>query len=73
MDDDPSEIVTYSLAGAAFGYSLGWSVILTLPFMVAVQNISVRLGRVRGQGLAAALKGHAPRWMLVTAAGMLVV
>ena len=42
-DDDPSGIVTYSQAGAAFGYALGWSVVLTLPFMVAVQEISARL------------------------------
>ncbi len=72
-DDDPSGIVTYSQAGAAFGYSLGWSVILTLPFMVAVQEISARLGRVTGQGLAAALKQHAPRWVLVLMVGLLVV
>ncbi|HTI84117.1 MAG TPA: divalent metal cation transporter [Acetobacteraceae bacterium] len=72
-DDDPSGIVTYSQAGAAFGYSLGWSVILTLPFMVAVQEISARLGRVTGQGLAAALKRHSPRWVLVLMVGLLVV
>src|ERR1043166_7370255 len=72
-DDDPSGIVTYSQAGAAFGYTLGWSVILTLPFMVAVQEISARLGRVTGQGLAAALKRHSPRWVLVLMVGLLVV
>src|ERR1700761_970470 len=72
-DDDPSGIVTYSQAGAAFGYSLGWSVILTLPFMVAVQEISARLGRGTGQGLAAALKRHAPRPVLVALVGLLVI
>lgn len=72
-DDDPSGIVTYSQAGAAFGYSLGWSVILTLPFMVAVQEISARLGRVTGQGLAAALKRHAPKPVLVALVGLLVI
>lgn len=72
-DDDPSGIVTYSQAGAAFGYSLGWSVVLTLPFMVAVQEISARLGRVTGRGLAAALKLHAPRPILVALVGLLVV
>ena len=72
-DDDPSGIVTYSQAGAAFGYGLGWSVLLTLPFMVAVQEISARLGRVTGSGLAAALKRHAPLPVLVVLVGLLVV
>ncbi len=72
-DDDPSGIVTYSQAGAAFGYALGWSVLLTLPFMVAVQEISARLGRVTGGGLAIALKRHAPMPLLVVLVGLLVV
>src|SRR4051794_26121438 len=72
-DDDPSGIVTYSQAGAAFGYSLGWSVVLTLPFMVAVQEISARLGRVTGAGLAAALKRHAPAPLLAALVGLLVM
>jgi len=72
-DDDPSGIVTYSQAGAAFGYGLAWSVVLTLPFMVAVQEISARLGRVTGGGLAAALKRHAPAPVLAAMVGLLVV
>jgi NRAMP (natural resistance-associated macrophage protein)-like metal ion transporter len=72
-DDDPSGIVTYSQAGAAFGYALGWSVLLTLPFMVAVQEISARLGRVTGGGLAIALKRHAPMPLLIALVGLLVV
>lgn len=35
-DDDPSGIATYSQAGAQFGYSLAWTMFLTLPFMVAI-------------------------------------
>ncbi len=72
-DDDPSGIITYSQAGAAFGYALGWSVVLTLPFMVAVREISARLGRVTGSGLAAALKRHAPAPLLAALVGLLVV
>jgi NRAMP (natural resistance-associated macrophage protein)-like metal ion transporter len=72
-DDDPSGIVTYSQAGAAFGYGLGWSVVLTLPFMVAVQEISARLGRVTGGGLALALQRHAPVPLLIALVGLLVV
>ncbi len=72
-DDDPSGIATYAQAGAAFGYGLGWTVVLTLPLMVAVQEISARIGRVTGNGLAAVLRVHAPRPVLLFLIGLLVV
>ncbi len=72
-DDDPSGIVTYAQAGAAFGYGLGWAVVLTLPFMVAVQEISARIGRVTGLGLVGALRAHAPRPVLLVLVWLLVV
>jgi Mn2+/Fe2+ NRAMP family transporter len=51
-DDDPSGIATYSQAGAQFGYSLGWTLLLTYPLMCAIQMISAQVGRVTGMGLA---------------------
>src|SRR6185437_9386086 len=50
-DDDPSGIATYSQAGAQFGYGLLWTVFLTTPFMIAIQLVSARIGRVTGKGL----------------------
>ena len=35
-DDDPSGIGTYSQAGAQFGFSIGWTMLLTYPLMVAI-------------------------------------
>lgn len=72
-DDDPSGIATYSQAGAAFGYTMGWSVVLSLPFMIAVQEISARLGRVTGTGLAATLRRHAPAPVLHGIVALLLV
>jgi NRAMP (natural resistance-associated macrophage protein)-like metal ion transporter len=72
-DDDPSGIATYSQAGAQFGYSMGWTMLLSLPFMVGVQEISARLGRVTGVGLAAALRRHTPRPVLVFIVSLLAV
>ena len=72
-DDDPSGIVTYSQVGAQFGYALGWTVLFSTPFMVAVQEISARIGRVTGRGLAAALTQHAPRGVVAGLIGLLVV
>jgi NRAMP (natural resistance-associated macrophage protein)-like metal ion transporter len=68
-DDDPSGIATYSQAGAQFGYSLGWTLLFSLPLMCAIQEISARIGRVTGRGLAGVLKQHYPApvlYLLVT-------
>jgi NRAMP (natural resistance-associated macrophage protein)-like metal ion transporter len=52
-DDDPSGIGTYSQAGAQLGLGIGWTMLLTYPLMVAIQEISGRLGRITGNGIAA--------------------
>jgi NRAMP (natural resistance-associated macrophage protein)-like metal ion transporter len=51
-DDDPSGIGTYSQAGAQLGFSICWTMLLSFPLMVAIQEISGRLGRVTGHGIA---------------------
>src|SRR5438270_5279671 len=71
-DDDPSGIATYSQAGAQFGYGLLWTVFLTTPFMIAIQLISARIGRVTGKGLAANVMEVAPRWLVLTLILLLV-
>jgi NRAMP (natural resistance-associated macrophage protein)-like metal ion transporter len=60
-DDDPSGIATYSQAGAQFGFSLGWVMLFSWPLMCAIQEISARIGRVTGRGLAGNLKRHYPK------------
>ncbi|MBI4093254.1 MAG: Nramp family divalent metal transporter [Candidatus Kerfeldbacteria bacterium] len=57
-DDDPSGIATYSQAGAQFGYQLLWLSLFTTPLMMAVQEMSARLGMVTGRGLAGILRRH---------------
>jgi len=72
-DDDPSGIATYSQAGAQFGFSMLWTVVFTLPLMVAIQIVSARIGYVTRRGLAANIKASFPRWVLLTVVGMLLV
>ena len=72
-DDDPSGIATYTQAGAQFGTGLLWTVFLSLPFMIAIQLVSARLGRVTGKGVAANLRQHTPRAFLMTIVLLLVV
>ena len=63
-DDDPSGIATYSQVGARFGYGLLWTMVLTYPLMAAIQEISARIGRVTGVGIAANLRKNYPRPLL---------
>jgi NRAMP (natural resistance-associated macrophage protein)-like metal ion transporter len=63
-DDDPSGIATYSQAGAQFGYGLGWTLLLTYPLMAAIQEISARIGRVTGRGLAGNFARCYPAWLV---------
>jgi NRAMP (natural resistance-associated macrophage protein)-like metal ion transporter len=63
-DDDPSGIGTYSQAGAQFGFAISWIMLLSYPLMVAIQQISARIGRITGKGIAGNLRGHYPNWLL---------
>jgi NRAMP (natural resistance-associated macrophage protein)-like metal ion transporter len=72
-DDDPSGISTYSVAGAAYGYAPLWTALVTFPMMASVQLMCARLGIVTGRGLAAAIRMHYPRWVLLGACLILVV
>ncbi|MDQ2979988.1 MAG: divalent metal cation transporter [Acidobacteriota bacterium] len=64
-DDDPSGVATYSITGAQLGTSLLWTAFITWPLMGAVQMMCARIGMVTGKGLAGAMKGKFPRWVLV--------
>jgi len=63
-DDDPSGIATYSQVGAQFGYGLGWTLVFSYPLMAAIQEISARIGRVTGRGIAGNLRQYYPIWLL---------
>lgn len=72
-DDDPSGIATYSQAGAAFGYGLLWTALVSLPLMIAVQLMCARVGVVAKSGLATALREHYSRKVLWFACVLLIV
>jgi NRAMP (natural resistance-associated macrophage protein)-like metal ion transporter len=71
-DDDPSGIATYTQAGAQFGTGVLWTVFLSLPFMIAIQLVSARIGRQSGRGITANLREHMPRPALLTIVALLV-
>ncbi|MBN9374898.1 MAG: divalent metal cation transporter [Cellulomonas sp.] len=65
-DDDPSGIATYSQAGAQFGFSITWTLLLTLPLMAVIQEIAGRIGRASGLGLAGVISKNFPAWVMQT-------
>ena len=71
-DDDPSGIGTYSQVGAAFGFRFLWTTLVALPFAIAVQEATARLGLFTGKGLAALIKENFPRWVLTLAVVLVV-
>jgi Mn2+/Fe2+ NRAMP family transporter len=50
-DLDPSAVVTATVAGAAFSFSLLWLVLLCVPFLLAVFAVSARVGVETRRGL----------------------
>ena len=52
-DDDPSGIATYAKAGATFSNGMLWTAPVTLPMMMAVQEICDRTALATGESLGA--------------------
>jgi NRAMP (natural resistance-associated macrophage protein)-like metal ion transporter len=52
VDNDAGGITTYSLAGAAYGTKLLWTLLPITVALIVVQEMSARMGAVTGKGLA---------------------
>lgn len=72
-DDDPSGISTYSVAGAAIGYTTLWTALVSLPMMAAVQLMCARLGLVTGHGLAHEVRLRYPCYVLWGTCALLAI
>ncbi len=71
-DDDPSGIATYSQVGAQFGYGMLWTMLFSYPLMAGIQEISARIGRVTGHGLAANIRRHQSKPVLYAVISLMV-
>jgi NRAMP (natural resistance-associated macrophage protein)-like metal ion transporter len=66
VDNDAGGITTYSVAGANYGYSLLWMLVLVTLALIVVQEMSARLGVVTGKGLAALIRERlGVRWTTI--------
>ena len=52
VDNDPGGILTYSQAGAKYGYALLWTLVPTTIALIVVQEMAARMGAVTGKGLS---------------------
>ena len=57
-DNDAGGVATYSVAGAHFGYSLLWILIIITFMLYVTQEMGMRLGVVTGKGLGDLIREH---------------
>jgi Mn2+/Fe2+ NRAMP family transporter len=50
-------------SGRKFGFGMLWTMLLTYPLMAAIQEISARIGRVTGRGIAGNMRHHYSPWI----------
>jgi NRAMP (natural resistance-associated macrophage protein)-like metal ion transporter len=71
-DDDPSGIATYAQAGAQYRFGMLWAALITLPLMMAIQEICDRTALATGKTLGELARSHFGRWARV-GIGVLIV
>ena len=72
-DVDPALVLTATVAGAVYHYSLLWAVLLSVPFLLAVFAVSARIGFETRQGLVDLLRGSYGRRVALACAGLIVI
>ncbi|MDD2753045.1 MAG: divalent metal cation transporter [Candidatus Portnoybacteria bacterium] len=72
-DDDPSSISTYSVIGATTGFSQLWLLLVSTPLLIAIHQITARIGDVTKKGLITLIKEHFGRRVALLAVLVLVV
>jgi Mn2+/Fe2+ NRAMP family transporter len=72
-DLDPAAVLTATVAGASFGYSLGWVVLLCIPVLHTVFSVASRIGQETGKGLIDLVREHYGRRKAVGMASLILV
>lgn len=72
-DNDAGGIATYSIAGAHFGYSLLWGLLITTFCLAVIQEMCARMGAVTGKGLSDLIRENfGLRWTFFAMAVLLI-
>ena len=70
VDNDSGGILTYSQAGAQYGYALLWTMLPITIALIVVQEMCARMGVVTGKGLSDLIReefGFRPTFFLILA------
>jgi Mn2+/Fe2+ NRAMP family transporter len=71
-DLDPAAVLTATVAGASFGYSLGWVVLFCVPVLFSVFAVSSRIGQETRKGLVELVREHYGRKLALFIALLIV-
>ena len=72
-DLDPAAVLTATVAGATFGYSVGWVVLATIPVLWSVFAVSSRIGHDSRKGLIELIRERRGRGKAAALASAIVV
>jgi Mn2+/Fe2+ NRAMP family transporter len=72
-DVDPSCVITATVAGAAFGHSLLWVVVLCFPFLLAIFSVTGRIGTQTSKGLLELVRERYSRKLAIAGAMFAIV
>jgi Mn2+/Fe2+ NRAMP family transporter len=72
-DVDPALVLTATVAGAAYHYSLLWMVVLCVPFLITIFSVSARLGYETRKGLVHLLRENYGVTVAVTCCALIVL
>lgn len=72
-DLDPAAVLTATVAGASFGTSLGWVVVLCVPVLFSVFAVSTRIGHETRKGLVELVRENYSRNIALSIAAMIAV
>src|SRR5277367_6143580 len=71
--NDAGGIATYSSAGAKYGYSVLWIMVLITVSLAIVQKLAARMGVVTGKGLAELIREeYGIRWSVLATTAVLI-
>lgn len=72
-DTDAGSLITAAQSGAQWNYKMIMPQVILMPILYVVQEITVRLGIVTGQGHGALIRAQFGRWWALLSAGTLFV
>ena len=72
-DLDPSAVITCTVTGAAFSFSMLWVVLLCIPFLLTIFSVTARIGTQTHRGLLDLVREHYGYRLAMTGAILTII